>query len=86
MDHHGPSCRTSHVGTGRDLTIGALAEAIRGIMGFEGRLVHDRSRPDGAPRWLLDITRMNRLGWHAKIELRPGLGHTYRWFLDAQIC
>ena len=75
--------RPLHVGTGRDLTIGALAEAIRGIVGFEGRLVHDRSKPDGAPRRLLDITRMNRLGWRAKVELRPGLARTYRWFLDA---
>ena len=75
--------RPLNVGTGRDLTIGALAEAIRGIVGFEGRLVHDRSKPDGAPRRLLDITRMNRLGWRAKVELRPGLARTYRWFLDA---
>ena len=75
--------RPLNVGTGRDLTIGALAEAIRGIVEFEGRLVHDRSKPDGAPRRLLDITRVNRLGWRAKVELRPGLARTYRWFLDA---
>ena len=75
--------RPINVGTGRDLTIGALAEAIRGIVEFEGRLVYDRSKPDGAPRRLLDITRMNQLGWRAKIELRPGLARTYRWLLDA---
>ena len=71
-----------NVGTGRDLTISALADAIRGAVGFRGRLVYDRSKPDGAPRKLLDITRASRLGWRARIDLPTGLASTYRWFLE----
>ena len=74
--------RHVNVGTGRDLTIGALAEAIREVVGYRGRLVLDRSKPDGAPRKLLDVTRLAALGWRAKIGLRAGLAGTYRWFVE----
>ena len=69
-----------NVGTGRDITIAELARTIREIVGFDGRLAYDRSKPDGTPRKRLDVTRMARLGWRAKIELRRGLADTYRWF------
>ena len=72
-----------NVGTGQDIAIADLAETIREIVGFRGRLAWDRSRPDGTPRKLLDITRLTALGWQARIDLRAGLADTYRWFLGA---
>ena len=81
MEHYAGE-RHVNVGTGRDLTIAELAGTIREVVGFRGRLVFDRSKPDGAPRKLLDVTRLARLGWRAKTELRAGLAGTYRWFLD----
>ena len=74
--------RHVNVGTGRDLTIRALAEAIREVVGYRGRLVHDRSKPDGTPRKLLDVTRLTALGWRAKVGLRAGLAGTYLWFVE----
>ena len=74
--------RPVNVGTGRDLSISALAELIAEVVGFRGRLVYDGSKPDGAPRKLLDTSRLAGLGWRARIGLRPGLAGTYRWFLD----
>ena len=72
-----------NVGTGRDITIAELAQTIREVIGFHGRLAYDRSMPDGTPRKRLDVTRMARLGWRAKIDLRRGLADTYRWFAGA---
>lgn len=72
-----------NVGTGRDITIAELAQTIREVIGFHGRLAYDRSMPDGTPRKRLDVTRMARLGWRAKIDLRGGLADTYRWFAGA---
>ena len=72
-----------NVGTGRDVTIAELAQTIREVTGFHGRLAYDRSKPDGTPRKRLDVTRMARLGWRAKIDLRKGLADTYRWFAGA---
>ena len=72
-----------NVGTGRDLTIAELAQTIREVTGFPGRLAYDRSKPDGTPRKCLDVTRTARLGWRAKIDLHPGLADTYRWFAGA---
>lgn len=72
-----------NVGTGRDVTIAELAQTIREVTGFHGRLAYDRSMPDGTPRKRLDVTRMARLGWRAKIDLRGGLADTYRWFAGA---
>ena len=74
--------RHVNVGAGHDMTIAELAGTIREVVDFGGRLVFDRSKPDGAPRKLLDVTRLTRLGWQAKVELRTGLADTYRWFLD----
>ena len=72
-----------NVGTGRDVTIAELAQTIQEVTGFHGRLAYDRSMPDGTPRKRLDVTRMARLGWRAKIDLRGGLADTYRWFAGA---
>ncbi|HSB98675.1 MAG TPA: hypothetical protein VLE45_02090, partial [Burkholderiaceae bacterium] len=56
--------------------------AIARVIGFRGALVWDAGKPDGAPRKLLDVSRLRALGWQARIELEPGLRDTYRWFLE----
>lgn len=66
-----------NIGTGEDLTIRELAETISRVLGFEGTLVFDASRPDGTPRKLMDVTRIHALGWRAKISLEEGIRRTY---------
>jgi GDP-L-fucose synthase len=70
-----------NVGTGEDVTIRELAEIIARATGFEGKLVFDTSKPDGTPRKLLDVERLNRLGWRYSIGLEQGVRSTYEWFL-----
>ncbi|MGH7486052.1 MAG: GDP-L-fucose synthase, partial [bacterium] len=67
---------------GEDIAIHELAELIRGITGFHGRLTFDASKPDGAPRKLLDVSRAQALGWRAQISLRAGIEATYAWYLE----
>ena len=69
-----------NIGWGKDVSILELAQLIRGIVGFEGQLTFDPSKPDGTPRKLLDIARMQTLGWQPKIELDEGITSTYEWF------
>jgi GDP-L-fucose synthase len=71
-----------NVGWGRDETIAELAETIRRVVGFQGRLRFDTSKPDGTPRKLLDTGRLTELGWTAKIGLEEGIRSTYEWFLN----
>jgi len=71
-----------NVGTGQDLTIAELAQAIARITGYHGGLVFDASKPDGTPRKLLDVSRLEGLGWKARIPLEEGIGGTYRWYLN----
>jgi GDP-L-fucose synthase len=71
-----------NVGTGEDQSIRVLAEMVRGVVYPEAELVFDPSKPDGAPRKLLDVTRLHDLGWTHKIGLRAGIESTYRWFLE----
>jgi GDP-L-fucose synthase len=71
-----------NIGTGKDLTIAELAKMISEIVGFSGEIVYDQSKPDGTPRKLLDVSRINSLGWRAKTELRNGIEDTYKWFLE----
>lgn len=78
----GPSLNHLNIGTGTDITISELAVMIANITGFEGEIVCDASKPDGTPRKLLDVSRINQLGWNAQIPLREGLQATYQWFLD----
>jgi len=73
-----------NVGTGVDVTISAAAEMIKEVVGFKGTLRFDTSKPDGPPRKLLDVSRLNELGWTARIGLKEGLASTYAWFLDNQ--
>jgi GDP-L-fucose synthase len=70
-----------NVGTGTDVTIRELAETVRDVTGFTGKLTWDASKPDGTPRKLLDVSRMRSLGWSARISLREGIERTYRDFL-----
>jgi GDP-L-fucose synthase len=71
-----------NIGSGQDLTIGELATMIQGIVGFEGELVYNRERPDGTPRKLLDVSRLNAMGWRPGIGLEDGLRSTYRWYRE----
>ncbi|MEZ5748530.1 MAG: NAD-dependent epimerase/dehydratase family protein [Caenibius sp.] len=73
-----------NVGTGRDVTIAELAGIMAEVTGFAGQIVFDRTKPDGAPRKLLDVSRLSAMGWTASIALRDGVEQTYRWFLDNQ--
>jgi GDP-L-fucose synthase len=72
----------ANVGTGVDVTIKELAEAIKAVVGFNGDLRFDPSKPDGTSRKLLDVTKMTELGWTAGIGLHDGIASTYRWFLE----
>lgn len=74
--------QTINVGTGEDISIGELAEFIRDIVGFEGEILFDPSRPDGTPRKLLDVSRITALGWRPKVNLREGIERTYRWYVE----
>ncbi|RYX85019.1 GDP-L-fucose synthase [bacterium] len=71
-----------NVGTGVDLSIRDLAEMIKDVVGFEGKLRFDASKPDGTPRKLMDVSRLAEAGWTAKIGLREGIETTYQWFLE----
>jgi GDP-L-fucose synthase len=70
-----------NVGWGRDVTIGELAQTVSRVVGFEGALRFDTSKPDGTPRKLLETAKLTALGWSPKIELEAGIRSTYEWFL-----
>ncbi|MFY0678037.1 MAG: GDP-L-fucose synthase [Neptuniibacter sp.] len=76
--------RLSHVnvGTGIDISICELAATMKEIVGFEGEIIFDRSKPDGTPRKQLDISKLDSLGWKSSISLEAGLKKTYQWFLE----
>lgn len=69
-----------NIGIGEDLTIGELAELMARIIKFEGRIIFDRSKPDGTPRKVLDVTKLLHLGWNAKISLEEGIKRTYGYY------
>jgi GDP-L-fucose synthase len=71
-----------NVGTGEDLSIRELAETVREVVFPEAKLVFDAEKPDGMPRKLLDVTRINQLGWKATIGLRAGIERTYAWYRE----
>ena len=73
-----------NVGCGQDQTILELAGEVARVVGFEGALRFDTSRPDGTPRKLLDVSRLSAMGWKPQVPLREGLQRTYRWFLEHQ--
>ncbi len=73
-----------NVGCGEDVSIRELAELICDVIGFQGELIFDSSKPDGTPRKLLDVTRLRTLGWAPRIPLREGIARTYDWYLENQ--
>ena len=73
-----------NVGTGVDLSIRELADAVRAAVYSEAVLAFDASKPDGMPRKLLDVSRLHALGWHHRVDLREGIASTYEWFLQNQ--
>ena len=73
-----------NIGWGRDLSIAELAETVRDVVGFEGEIVYDRTKPDGTPRKLLDTSRLTALGWRPSITLAEGIRSTYAWYCDQQ--
>jgi len=70
-----------NVGTGEDITIADFARLVAAVVGYEGELAFDTTRPDGTPQKLLDVTKLSALGWRAKTPLREGLAATYADFL-----
>jgi GDP-L-fucose synthase len=78
---HYDSPEIINVGCGQDVTIRELAELVGEVVGFAGTLEFDKTKPDGTPRKLLDLTRLAKLGWQPKISLREGIKSTYEWFL-----
>jgi GDP-L-fucose synthase len=74
-----------NVGVGEDVTIKELAQLVARVVGFQGSLEWDTSKPDGTPRKLLDVSRLHALGWHAEVELEEGIRSTYDWYLDSRV-
>ncbi len=71
-----------NIGTGKDISIKNLSELIKDITGYKGNIVFDKTKPDGMPQKLLDVTNIEKAGWHYKTELRNGLERTYQWYLE----
>jgi GDP-L-fucose synthase len=74
-----------NVGSGEDIAIADLARLVCETVGFDGRIVFDASKPDGAPRKLLDVSRLAQTGWRHRVDLREGIASTYEWFLSQPI-
>jgi GDP-L-fucose synthase len=73
-----------NVGTGKDISIGEVAELVKDIVEYRGEIIFDTSKPDGTPQKLLDIDRISTLGWQPHVTLKDGLSSAYAWFLDHQ--
>ena len=71
-----------NIGTGIDVTTRELAETLKEVIGFEGELKFDTEKPDGAPRKLIDVSRLSRMGWKHSVQLKDGLSKTYSWYLQ----
>ena len=78
--HTQPMQSHINVGTGIDVTIAELAGMIAQVTGFTGTISFDATKPDGTPRKLMDVSRLSRMGWQARIPLGDGLAETYDWF------
>ena len=80
-----PTVSFINIGTGEDLTIRQLADIVGKVVGYDGRVVWDRTKPDGTPRKLLDVARLKRIGWTPGIELEIGIKGVYEWYLDQSV-
>lgn len=74
-----------NIGIGEDVTISELVELIKEVVGFEGGIRYDTSKQDGTPRKLMDVTKLNGLGWKARISLKNGIERTYEWYIQSQL-
>lgn len=83
--HTGPRLSHLNIGTGRDVSIGELAEVIRGVVGYQGEISYNSDYPDGTMQKLLDVSAVTRLGWSSRIELQEGIASTYHWYLDNHV-
>jgi GDP-L-fucose synthase len=81
MQHY-DSPELINIGCGHDITVRELAELVARVVGFNGEIAWDTSKPDGTPRKLLDVAKLSKLGWRAKIPLEEGIRSTYRWWLE----
>ncbi len=72
-----------NIGAGKDITIREMAEIMKEVVGFNGDLFFDETKPDGAPRKLIDVSRLSNMGWNYTINLREGLERTYKWYLSS---
>ena len=82
--HHFAGSNIVNVGSGEETSITNLAHSVSDVIGYQGKLIFDRSKPDGTPRKLLDTGRMASLGWNARIKLNAGLASAYGWFTNHQ--
>jgi len=73
-----------NVGTGKDVTIKKMAETMKQVVGYEGNLTFDTTKPDGSPRKLIDVSRLSNMGWKYSIDLECGLKKTYKWYLNQE--
>ena len=80
MDHYNDS-RVINIGTGEDISIKEVAEMVKSMVDFKGKIVWDTTKPDGTPRKLLDVDQIHKLGWEHKINLKDGLKMTYGWYM-----
>ena len=71
-----------NIGTGKEITIQALSELIKEVVGYEGKIVFDTTKPDGTPRKLLDVSKLENAGWKYKMELKDGIREAYKWFME----
>jgi len=74
-----------NVGTGKDVTIKEMAETMKQVVGYEGNLIFDTTKPDGSPRKLIDVSRLSNMGWKHSIDLEDGLKKTYKWCLQGNL-
>jgi GDP-L-fucose synthase len=77
-----PPTSMINIGVGKDQKIRELAEWVREVVGYNGVVEYDNSKPDGTPRKLLDVTRLQNLGWSPKISIEEGIKNTYNWYCD----
>jgi GDP-L-fucose synthase len=77
-----PTLSHINVGTGKDITIREMAEIMKQVVGYKGKITFDTTQPDGAPRKLIDITKLESIGWKYKVDLENGLKKTYEWCLE----
>lgn len=75
-----------NIGTGKDLEIKELAEIIKNIVNYKGEIVYDFSKPDGTPQKLLDVSKINKIGWKAKTDILDGITKTYQWYVNNEKC